>query len=186
MTGFRVAYGGAQQRFGVRGDLCCLGKIIGGGLPVGAFGGKREIMSKLSPEGGVYQAGTLSGNPLAMSAGIATLSLLKQEGFYELIEEKSAYLEQGLLAAATKAPLKTSWQRVGGMFCTFFTEGPVYSFADAAKSDTALFGKFFRAMLDSGVNLAPSQFEAGFMSAAHSKEDLDLTIRAAEKAFAAL
>jgi len=186
MTGFRVAYGGAQERFGVRGDLCCLGKIIGGGLPVGAFGGKREIMSKLSPEGGVYQAGTLSGNPLAMSAGIATLGLLKQEGFYELIEEKSHYLEQGLKAAAVKAPFKTCWQRVGGMFCTFFTEGPVYSFADAAKSDTEAFGRFFRAMLDSGINLAPSQFEAGFMSAAHSKDDLDTTIKAAETAFANL
>jgi len=186
MTGFRVAYGGAQERFGIRGDLCCLGKIIGGGLPVGAFGGKREIMSRLSPEGGVYQAGTLSGNPLAMSAGIATLKLLQQEGFYELIEEKSAYLEKGLQAAAAKAPLKTCWQRVGGMFCSYFTEGPVYSFADAAKSDTARFGKFFRSMLESGINLAPSQFEAGFMSAAHSREDLDATIRAAERAFAAL
>lgn len=186
MTGFRVAYGGAQERFGVRGDLCCLGKIIGGGLPVGAFGGKREIMSKLSPEGGVYQAGTLSGNPLAMSAGIATLGLLKQEGFYELIEEKSQYLEQGLKAAAEKAPFKTCWQRVGGMFCTFFTEGPVYSFADAAKSDTEAFGRFFRAMLGSGINLAPSQFEAGFMSAAHSKDDLNTTIKAAETAFANL
>jgi len=186
MTGFRVAYGGAQERFGVRGDLCCLGKIIGGGLPVGAFGGKREIMSKLSPEGGVYQAGTLSGNPLAMSAGIATLKLLQQDGFYDLIEEKSAYLEQGLKAAAAKAPFKTCWQRVGGMFCTYFTEGPVFSFADAVKSDTEAFGRFFRTMLDAGINLAPSQFEAGFMSAAHSQEDLDSTIRAAEQAFAAL
>jgi len=183
MTGFRVAYGGAQERFGVRGDLCCLGKIIGGGLPVGAFGGKREIMSKLSPEGGVYQAGTLSGNPLAMSAGITTLGLLQQEGFYDLIEEKSLYLEQGLKAAAEKAPFKTCWQRVGGMFCTYFTEGPIYSFADAAQSDTEAFGRFFRTMLGSGINLAPSQFEAGFMSAAHSKDDLDTTIKAAEKAF---
>lgn len=186
MTGFRVAYGGAQERFGVRGDLCTLGKIIGGGLPVGAFGGKREIMSKLSPEGGVYQAGTLSGNPLAMSAGLTTLKLLQQDGFYDLIEEKSAYLEAGLNAAAAKAPFKTCWQRVGGMFCTFFTEGPIYSFADAVKSDTEAFGRFFRAMLDAGVNLAPSQFEAGFMSAAHSQDDLDATIRAAEQAFASL
>lgn len=186
MTGFRVAYGGAQERFGVRGDLCTLGKIIGGGLPVGAFGGKREIMSKLSPEGGVYQAGTLSGNPLAMSAGLTTLKLLQQDGFYDLIEEKSAYLEAGLNAAAAKAPFRTCWQRVGGMFCTFFTEGPIYSFADAVKSDTEAFGRFFRAMLDAGVNLAPSQFEAGFMSAAHSQDDLDATIRAAEQAFASL
>jgi glutamate-1-semialdehyde 2,1-aminomutase len=186
MTGFRVAFGGAQERFGVRGDLVCLGKIIGGGLPVGAFGGKRELMEKLSPVGGVYQAGTLSGNPLAMSAGIATLNLLKQEGFYDIIEEKSAYLEKGLLDAAKEAPFKTCWQRVGGMFCTFFTQGPVYSFADALKSDTAAFGKFFRAMLEEGINLAPSQFEAGFMSAAHSTDDLDKTIEAARRSFKSL
>ncbi len=186
MTGFRVAYGGAQERYGVRGDLVCLGKIIGGGLPVGAFGGKKEIMEKLSPEGGVYQAGTLSGNPLAMSAGIATLKLLKEEGFYQRIEEKSAYLEKGLLEAAKLSPVPTCWERVGGMFCTFFHPGPVHSFADAAKSDTQTFGKFFRAMLESGVNLAPSQFEAGFMSAAHSTDDLDRTIEAAGKAFKSL
>jgi glutamate-1-semialdehyde 2,1-aminomutase len=186
MTGFRVAYGGAQERLGVRGDLVCLGKIIGGGLPVGAFGGKKEIMSLLSPEGGVYQAGTLSGNPLAMSAGIATLQLLQEEGFYDIIEEKSAYLEKGLLEAAKESPIPTCWQRVGGMFCTYFQEGPVYSFADAAKSDTAAFGRFFRTMLEAGVNLAPSQFEAGFMSAAHSREDLDKTIEAARKAFRSL
>ena len=126
MTGFRVAYGGAQERFKVHGDLVCLGKIIGGGLPVGAFGGKREIMEKLSPVGGVYQAGTLSGNPLAMSAGIATLKLLKEPGFYDIIEEKSAYLEKGLLEAAKESPIPTCWNRVGGMFCSFFTEGPVY------------------------------------------------------------
>ncbi|PLX97182.1 MAG: glutamate-1-semialdehyde-2,1-aminomutase [Desulfuromonas sp.] len=186
MTGFRVAYGGAQERFGVRGDLVCLGKIIGGGLPVGAFGGKKEIMENLSPDGGVYQAGTLSGNPLAMSAGIATLSLLKEPGFYDQIEEKSAYLEKGLLEAAKEAPFATCWQRVGGMFCTYFTEGPVHSFADAAKSDTASFGTFFRSMLDAGINLAPSQFEAGFMSVAHSQDDLDQTIEAATAAFRAL
>jgi glutamate-1-semialdehyde 2,1-aminomutase len=186
MTGFRVAYGGAQERFGVRGDLSCLGKIIGGGLPVGAFGGKKEIMEHLSPVGGVYQAGTLSGNPLAMSAGIATLTLLQQEGFYDLIEEKSAYLEQGLRAAAEKSPISTCFQRVGGMFCTYFQSGPVESFADAVKSDTELFGKFFRSLLEDGINLAPSQFEAGFMSAAHSQDDLDATIAAAEKAFSRL
>ncbi len=186
MTGFRVAYGGAQERFGVRGDLVCLGKIIGGGLPVGAFGGKREIMRLLSPEGGVYQAGTLSGNPLAMSAGIATLSLLQQKGFYEEIEAKSAYLEEGLRDAAKSSPLPTSFNRVGGMFCTYFHPGPVHSFADAQKSDTAAFGKFFRAMLDNGVSLAPSQFEAGFMSIAHSRDDLDRTIEAAKKSFKSL
>jgi glutamate-1-semialdehyde 2,1-aminomutase len=186
MTGFRVAYGGAQERFGVRGDLVCLGKIIGGGLPVGAFGGKKEIMDLLSPDGGIYQAGTLSGNPLAMSAGIVTLQLLKEEGFYELIEEKSAYLGKGLLDAAKESPAKTCFQRVGGMFCTYFQKGPVHSFAEAQNSDTIAFGRFFRVMLEGGINLAPSQFEAGFTSAAHSREDLDRTIEVARKAFRAL
>ncbi len=178
MTGFRVAYGGAQERYGVYGDLVCLGKIIGGGLPVGAFGGKKELMSQLSPEGGIYQAGTLSGNPLAMSAGIATLELLQQEGFYAQIEEKSAYLEQGLRQAASAAGVTTCLQRVGGMFCCYFCAGPVNNFADAATSDTAAFSRYFRALLAAGVNVAPSQFEAGFMSIAHSKEDLDHTIDA--------
>ncbi|HKL26224.1 MAG TPA: glutamate-1-semialdehyde 2,1-aminomutase [Desulfuromonadales bacterium] len=186
MTGFRVAYGGAQERYQVYGDLVCLGKIIGGGLPVGAFGGKREIMTHLSPEGGVYQAGTLSGNPLAMSAGIATLKLLQEEGFYEQIDEKSAYLAKGLRQAAEASPLSTCLQRVGGMFCTYFTAGPVENFADAAQSDTAMFGQFFRYLLDEGINIAPSQFEAGFMSVAHSPEDLDKTIEAAGKAFKTL
>ena len=186
MTGFRVAFGGAQERFGVQGDLVTLGKIIGGGLPVGAFGGKREIMESLSPEGGVYQAGTLSGNPLAMSAGIATLSLLKEEGFYQQLEEKSAYLEKGLLQVASAGNVATCFQRVGAMFCTFFCEGPVHSFADAGKSDIDSFSRFFRVMLDQGINLAPSQFEAGFMSIAHSQEDLDKTIAAAEQAFKSL
>jgi len=186
MTGFRVAYGGAQERFNVRGDLVCLGKIIGGGLPVGAFGGKKEIMENLSPEGGVYQAGTLSGNPLAMSAGIATLKLLKEEGVYQQLEEKSVYLEKGLLEAAKESPISTCWQRVGAMFCTYFQAGPVKSFADALKSDTAAFTRFFQGMLENGVNLAPSQFEAGFMSLAHSQDDLDRTIEAARKSFRAL
>ena len=186
MTGFRVAFGGAQERYGVRGDLVCLGKIIGGGLPVGAFGGRRDIMDSLSPVGGVYQAGTLSGNPLAMSAGIATLRLLQQEGFYEQIEEKSAYLEKGLQQVCAAQPIATRWQRVGGMFCTYFTSKEVFSFADAATSDTETFGRFFRAMLDEGINLAPSQFEAGFMSIAHSRVDLDKTIEAAERSFASL
>lgn len=186
MTGFRVAYGGAQERFDVRGDLVCLGKIIGGGLPVGAFGGKRELMDQLSPEGGVYQAGTLSGNPLAMSAGIATLQLIQEEGFYQQIEEKSAYLEAGLRQAATAAGVTTCLQRVGGMFCTYFCEGPIHNFNDALNSDTEAFGRYFRTMLDNGINLAPSQFEAGFMSVAHSQEDLDQTIEAAAKAFAAV
>ncbi|MDT8420340.1 MAG: glutamate-1-semialdehyde 2,1-aminomutase [Desulfuromonadales bacterium] len=186
MTGFRVAYGGAQERFGVRGDLVTLGKIIGGGLPVGAFGGKREIMDYLSPDGGVYQAGTLSGNPLAMSAGITTLNLLKQEGFYDIIEEKSAYLCKGLSEAAAEAGVPTSLQRVGGMFCTFFQAEEVFNFADVKPETPEIFGRFFRSMLDSGINLAPSQYEAGFMSAAHSTEDLDKTIEAASKAFRSL
>ena len=186
MTGFRVSYGGAQERYGVRGDLVCLGKIIGGGLPVGAFGGKSEIMDSLSPEGGVYQAGTLSGNPLAMSAGIATLKLLQEKGFYQQLEEKSAYLEKGLQQVTGSSSVATCWQRVGGMFCTYFQDGPVNNFADALKSDTEAFGRFFRSMLDQGINLAPAQFEAGFMSIAHSKEDLDKTIAAVEKALTAV
>ncbi len=186
MTGFRVAFGGAQERFGVRGDLVCLGKIIGGGLPVGAFGGKREIMEKLSPEGGIYQAGTLSGNPLAMSAGIATLKLLKEPGFYDQIEEKSAYLAKGLREAAKAAGVPTSLQRVGGMFCTYFQAEEVFNFADVSPEAPQIFSKFFRTMLDEGINLAPSQYEAGFMSVAHSTADLDRTIEAAAKAFKAL
>ncbi|HEX9776576.1 MAG TPA: glutamate-1-semialdehyde 2,1-aminomutase [Geopsychrobacteraceae bacterium] len=186
MTGFRVAYGGAQERFGVRGDLVTLGKIIGGGLPVGAFGGKKEIMDCLSPDGGVYQAGTLSGNPLAMSAGIATLNLLKEEGFYDLIEEKSAYLCKGLSEAAAAAGVATSLQRVGGMFCTYFQAEEVFNFADVRAETPRIFAKFFRAMLEEGINLAPSQYESGFMSAAHSTEDLDKTIEAAGKAFRSL
>ncbi len=186
MTGFRVAYGGAQERYGVRGDLVCLGKIIGGGLPVGAFGGKSAIMDSLSPEGGIYQAGTLSGNPLAMSAGITTLKLLQEEGFYQQIEEKSSYLEKGLQQVTSSSSVPTCWQRVGGMFCTFFQDGPVNNFSDALESDTDAFGRYFRSMLDQGINLAPAQFEAGFMSIAHSKEDLDKTIAAVEKALTAV
>ncbi len=183
MTGFRVAYGGAQERYGVRGDLVCLGKIIGGGLPVGAFGGRREIMERLSPEGGVYQAGTLSGNPLAMSAGIATLELLREEGFYQAIEEKSAYLCNGLQEAAADAGVPTSLQRVGGMFCTYFQAREVCNFSDVSPEAPQVFARFFRSMLDQGINLAPSQYEAGFMSIAHSREDLDKTIEAARQAF---
>ncbi len=186
MTGFRVAFGGAQELYGVRGDLVTLGKIVGGGLPVGAFGGKQEIMDCLSPEGGVYQAGTLSGNPLAMSAGIATLELLKEEGFYAQLEEKTAYLEKGLLQVAAGSDVDTCWQRVGGMFCTYFQKGPVRNFAEALASNSVQFGRFFRAMLENGVNQAPAQFEAGFMSIAHSQEDLDRTIEAADKAFKSL
>ncbi|MEZ4600885.1 MAG: glutamate-1-semialdehyde 2,1-aminomutase [Syntrophotaleaceae bacterium] len=186
MTGFRLAYGGAQQLYGVLGDLVCLGKILGGGLPVGAFGGRQDIMARLAPEGPVYQAGTLSGNPLAMSAGLATLELLQEDGFYERLEEKSAYLEKGLRQAASECSRPTCLQRVGSMLCTYFHPGPVHSFADAAKSDTETFGRFFRAMLENGINLAPSQFEAGFVSIAHSQEDLDRTIDVARRAFRSL
>ena len=171
MSGFRVAYGGAQEVYGVTPDMTTLGKIIGGGLPVGAFGGKREIMEKLSPEGGVYQAGTLSGNPLAMSAGIATLKLLKEEGFYARIEEKSAYFEKGMRQAATAAGVPTSLQRVGGMFCTYFQAEEVFNFADVKAETPKIFAKFFRTMLEEGVNLAA---------------DLDQTVEAAAKAFKAL
>ncbi|MBW2450746.1 MAG: glutamate-1-semialdehyde 2,1-aminomutase [Deltaproteobacteria bacterium] len=186
MTGFRVAYGGAQERFKVYGDLVCLGKIIGGGLPVGAFGGKREIMENLSPVGGVYQAGTLSGNPLAMSAGIATLTLLQEQGFYDQIEEKSSYLSQGLEDAAKDAGIATSLQRVGGMFCTYFQAEEVSAFADVKPETPEIFSRFFRSMIEAGINLAPSQYEAGFMSIAHSQDDLDQTIAAARKAFKTL
>lgn len=183
MSGFRVAYGGAQEVYGVTPDMTTLGKIIGGGLPVGAFGGKKEIMSLLSPSGGVYQAGTLSGNPLAMSAGIATLNLLKKPGFYELLEEKSAYLAAGIAKAATDAGYPTFSTRVGSMICTFFTKNEVTDWESAATSDTKAFATFFRGMLEEGIYLAPSQFETGFVSIAHSTEELDRTIAAAGRCF---
>lgn len=183
MSGFRVAYGGAQEVYGVIPDMTTLGKIIGGGLPVGAFGGKREIMEMLSPSGGVYQAGTLSGNPLAMSAGIATLNLLKKPGFYQQLEEKSAYLSAGIAKAARDAGYPIFSTRVGSMFCSFFTRNEVTDWESAAISDTKAFAAFFRAMLAEGIYLAPSQYETGFISIAHTTEDLDKTIAAAAKCF---
>jgi glutamate-1-semialdehyde 2,1-aminomutase len=183
MTGFRVAYGGAQERYGVTPDMTTLGKIIGGGLPVGAFGGKREIMQLLSPAGGVYQAGTLSGNPLAMTAGIETLRLLQEPGFYERLEEKSAYLATGIARAAKDAGYPVYSTRVGSMFCAFFTPGEVHDWESAAACDTKAFARYFLAMLDQGIYLAPSQFETAFVSIAHSEADLDATIAAARKAF---
>lgn len=183
MSGFRVAYGGAQELYGVTPDMTTLGKIIGGGLPVGAFGGKREIMEKLSPSGGVYQAGTLSGNPLAMSAGIATLTLLKGPGFYQNLEEKSSRVAKGIANAAKKAGYPIYSTRVGSMFCAFFTTGEVHDWTSAAACDTAAFGKYFMSMLNEGIYLAPSQFETAFVSAAHNDSDIDLTIAAAEKSF---
>ena len=186
MTGFRVAYGGAQQLYKIRPDLTTLGKVIGGGLPVGAYGGKREIMEKISPLGPIYQAGTLSGNPLAMTAGIETLKLLARPGVYKTLERTSADLEKGLRVAANEAGIATTINRVGSMFTTFFTDRKVTDFASAKTSDTARFGKFFRSMLANGVNLAPSQFEAAFLSLAHSKSDINKTVEAARKSLRAL
>jgi glutamate-1-semialdehyde 2,1-aminomutase len=183
MSGFRVAYGGAQELYGVTPDMTTLGKIIGGGLPVGAFGGKREIMEKLSPAGGVYQAGTLSGNPLAMSAGIATLNILKQPGFYQKLEEKSRFVAEGIATAAKAAGYPIYSTRVGSMFCAFFSKGEVFDWPTAAQCDTQTFAKYFLAMLNEGMYLAPSQFETGFVSAAHSDNDLEATIAAAAKCF---
>lgn len=183
MSGFRVAYGGAQELFGVTPDMTTLGKIIGGGLPVGAFGGKREIMEKLSPSGGVYQAGTLSGNPLAMSAGIATLNILKQPGFYQKLEEKSRGVAEGIAKAAKAAGFPLYSTRVGSMFCAFFTKGKVRDWPSAAQCDTKAFAKYFLAMLDEGIYLAPSQFETAFVSAAHSEADIEKTIAAAARSF---
>jgi glutamate-1-semialdehyde 2,1-aminomutase len=186
MTGFRVALGGAQELYGVTPDMTTLGKIIGGGLPVGAFGGKKDIMSLLSPSGGVYQAGTLSGNPLAMTAGIETLKLLQADGFYQKLEAKSAYLAAGIARAAKEAGYPIYSTRVGSMFCAFFTKGKVHDWTTAAACDTKAFATYFKVMLDEGIYLAPSQFETAFVSIAHTESDLDRTIAAAGKAFKAL
>lgn len=183
MSGFRVAYGGAQELYGVTPDMTTLGKIIGGGLPVGAFGGKSDIMEKLSPSGGVYQAGTLSGNPLAMSAGIATLNILKQPGFYKALEEKSCAVAEGIAKAARNAGYPLYSTRVGSMFCAFFSKGEVFDWPTASQCDTKAFAKYFLAMLDGGIYLAPSQFETAFVSAAHSEADIEKTIAAAAKCF---
>lgn len=183
MTGFRVAYGGAQALFGIDPDLTCLGKIIGGGLPVGAFGGKAALMDNVAPAGPIYQAGTLSGNPLAMTAGLVTLQLLSEPGVYDELEIKSVRLAAGLKVAAESAGLSLTFNRVGSMSTVFFTDREVFDFAGAKTSDTAKFAKFFGSMLESGVNIAPSQFEAGFVSLAHSDEDIDRTVEAAMIAF---
>jgi len=188
MCGFRVAPGGAQERFGIMPDLTCLGKIIGGGLPVGAYGGREEIMRKISPDGPVYQAGTLSGNPLAMRAGLETLSRLRVPGFYEELEKKSARLVEGLLAGCKAAGVPAVANRVGSMFTVFFTDlDAVSCCSDVSRHcDLPFFGRFFNAMLDEGVYLAPSQYEAAFVSAAHTDEDIDNTIAAAGRALARL
>jgi glutamate-1-semialdehyde 2,1-aminomutase len=182
ITGFRVAYGGAQARYGVTPDLTILGKIIGGGLPVGAYGGRREIMERISPLGGVYQAGTLSGNPLAVTAGLETLRALREPGVYETLESRAAALEAGLREAAARAGVAATVNRVGSMLTGFFTDGPVTDWTSAARADRARYGAFFHAMLDRGVYLAPSQFEAAFLSLAHSPDDVAATVEAARAA----
>ncbi len=184
ITGFRVAYGGAQARYGVRPDLTCLGKIIGGGLPVGAYGGRRDLMSHVAPLGGVYQAGTLSGNPLAVAAGLATLRALREGDPYARLERLGARLEAGLRAAADKAGVPVTVNRVGSMLTGFFTGGAVTDYATARRSDTARYGRYFHAMLAGGVYLAPSQFEAAFVSLAHTEADIDQAARAATEALA--
>jgi glutamate-1-semialdehyde 2,1-aminomutase len=183
ITGFRLSYGGAQLRYGVAPDLTCLGKIIGGGLPVGAYGGSHQIMKLIAPEGPVYQAGTLSGNPLAVTAGIETLKLLKRPGVYRQLEERARLLSDGLLEAARDLGVGVTLNRVGSMMTMFFTPGPVTDYASATKSDTLAYARFFRAMLEEGIYLAPSQFEAAFLSTAHTGADIAKTIKAARTAF---
>lgn len=187
MTGFRVARGGAQALYGIKPDLTTLGKIIGGGMPVGAFGGRRDIMAKLSPLGAVYQAGTLSGNPIAMAAGLKMMEIISREGFYPLLNAKTTKLVQGMQAAADEASIPFSTTQVGGMFGLFFTtESQVSSYQQATACDVASFNRFFHGMLERGIYLAPSAFEAGFMSTAHSDEDINTTIAAASEVFALL
>jgi glutamate-1-semialdehyde 2,1-aminomutase len=186
ITGFRVAPGGAQALYGVRPDLTILGKIIGGGMPVGAYGGRRDLMEMVAPSGPVYQAGTLSGNPAAMAAGIATLRALAEPGVYEQLEATGAALEKGLIEAARVAELPFSVNRVGSLLTPFFTAGPVTGYAGAMSADTARFGAFFHAMLDAGVYLPPSQFEAWFISTAHGEREVEATLAAARDAFSQL
>ncbi|MEH2156618.1 glutamate-1-semialdehyde 2,1-aminomutase [Nostoc sp.] len=186
MTGFRIAYGGAQEKFGVTPDLTTLGKVIGGGLPVGAYGGRRDIMSMVAPAGPVYQAGTLSGNPLAMTAGIKTLELLQKPGTYESLERITKKLADGLLQIAKETGHAVCGGQISAMFGLFFTAGPVHNYEDAKKSDTAKFGRFHRGMLERGVYLAPSQFEAGFTSFAHTEEDIEQTLAVARDVMSSL
>ena len=181
MTGFRLAKGGAQERFGITPDLTCFGKVIGAGLPVGAFGGRAEIMDCLAPVGPVYQAGTLSGNPLAMAAGIAALEELVASDAYTKLEQLGGALEAGMKDAAKSAGVPVQFNRCGSMFCGYFTSEPVHNVADAMKSDRERFKKYFHGLLAEGVYIAPSQFEAGFMSTAHSAEDIAKTVKAAAK-----
>jgi glutamate-1-semialdehyde 2,1-aminomutase len=183
ITGFRVAYGGAQELYGIKADLTCLGKIIGGGLPVGAYGGKEMIMERVAPLGGVYQAGTLSGNPLAMTAGIETLELLKSKKIYQDLERKTSYLIENISISAEEKGIPLSINHTKGMFTLFFAEGPVKDYRTAKMSDTSRFAKFFIEMMEQGIYLPPSQFEACFISLAHTQKDLDKTIQACDNAF---
>jgi glutamate-1-semialdehyde 2,1-aminomutase len=186
MTGFRVALGGAQALYGIKPDMTTLGKVIGGGLPVGAFGGRKDIMSVLAPLGPVYQAGTLSGNPIAVTAGLMTLKLIQAEGFYDKLTAQTQKLMAGLKQAADDAGVTFNAQSVGGMFGLYFSKTCPTSFEEVMQSDKDAFNQFFHSMLDSGIYLGPSAFEAGFVSAAHTDADIAFTINAAKKAFAAL
>jgi glutamate-1-semialdehyde 2,1-aminomutase len=187
MTGFRVAFGGAQEVYNIKPDLTTLGKIIGGGMPVGAFGGRRDVMERLAPTGPIYQAGTLSGNPIAMTAGLKTLDIISRDGFYEDLERKSARMVEGMLEVAKANNIALSSNRVGAMFGLFFTEEPkVTNYQQVTACNIDRFNRFFHGMLDHGVNLAPSAYEAGFVSAAHTDQDIDETLEAANKVFANL
>lgn len=186
MTGFRISYGGAQEKFGVTPDLTTLGKIIGGGLPVGAYGGRRDIMSMVAPAGPMYQAGTLSGNPLAMTAGIKTLELLQKPGTYDYLERITKKLADGLIQVAHETGHAACGGNISGMFGMFFTSGPVRNYEDAKASDTAKFGRYHRGMLEHGIYLAPSQFEAGFTSIAHTEEDIERTLQVAREVMSGL
>jgi glutamate-1-semialdehyde 2,1-aminomutase len=186
ITGFRLSYGGAQAKFNIMPDLTCLGKIIGGGLPVGAYGGKKEIMQQISPEGPVYQAGTLSGNPLAMAAGIATLKELKKPGFYEALDAKAEKFAAHLSGLTEKYHIPATLNREGSVMTAFFAPGPISDFESAMTADTERYGRFYREMLNKGIYLAPSQFEGAFISAAHTEADLAKTLEAAESVFSSL
>lgn len=186
ITGFRVGYGGAQGLYGIKPDLTCLGKVIGGGFPVGAYGGRRDIMQMVAPLGPVYQAGTLAGNPVAMTAGIETLTILKQPGFYEELERKSTLLVKGIAQAASKAGITIQLPSLGSMFTVFFARETAVDYDTALKADTELYAKFFHGMLSQGIYLPPSQFETAFVSTAHTDNDIQATIDAASKTFSAL
>ena len=186
ITGFRLAYGGAQTRYGITPDITCLGKIIGGGLPVGAYGGRQDIMEMVAPLGPMYQAGTLSGNPLAVTAGLTTLTELQRAGTYERLESLAGRLADGLTQAFARAEVPGTLNRVGSMLTGFFTAGPVDSLAQVEQADTEVYGRYFHAMLERGVYLAPSQFEAGFVSLAHTEADIDRTLEIAAAALESL